>query len=81
MQKAGNVLLRFRSLGPLFFLIQIYLYFNPVAIQFQVLSQRSVSFMSLKREETVFEAGSIPEAVDGVDATARSLSPDVDEVI
>lgn len=54
---------------------------NPTVIQFHVLSQRMVWFVSLKQVETLFESGTLLLGSAVVDVTARNRSPEVAEVI
>lgn len=72
VQKAWETLTTFCLLGTLRVMGQPYLWFNPAEIYFQILSQRLDGFVFLKREETLFEAGSPLQGPDEVDETAKN---------
>lgn len=55
-QKALDALTKSRLLGPLRVALPPYLWFSPVVIQFLLLWQRSDTLVSLKKQETSFEA-------------------------
>lgn len=71
----------FCSIELLQVLIHLYLRFNYAVPQYQVLSPRSVGFVSRKQEHALFIARTPLQGPDGIDVIARSWTPDGYEAI
>lgn len=81
VQKASDASTKSFLLGSLRVVVEPYIYFNPAVVQFQVVSQWTDGFVSLKQQETLFETGSPLLLPNGAEATIRDWSPEADDII
>lgn len=81
VQKACDAFKKSCSLGPLQVFSEPCMWSSTAVIQFQVLSQRSDGFVSLKEQKTLYKSGPPLLGPDRAHATAKNGSPEADEAI
>lgn len=79
MQNVSDVLMNLSSHRTLRVVIQSYLWFNLSVIQFRSLPRRSDTYVLLKRQKTLVEAGPPQQGRNAVNASVIIWSRDVDE--
>lgn len=65
--------------GPLRFMIHSYLWFSPVMIQYQIFSQQPDSFVLMKLNKGIIEAGPSVRRPDRANTSARNRTALLDE--
>lgn len=79
IQNVWNAQTKSCQLGPLGFLIESYMTFKPAVIQFQLFSQRTDGFVSVRQKESLFKSLLPMAGPDGSDVTGRKCSLEIGE--